>query len=33
MGWSNWSGSVAGPVAVTRPQSEDELASLVRTAT
>lgn len=33
MGWSNWSGSVAGPVAATRPQSEDELASLVRTAT
>jgi len=32
MGWSNWSGSVAAPVAVTRPQSEDELASLVRTA-
>ena len=33
MGWSNWSGSVAGPVVATRPQSEDELASLVRTAT
>ena len=32
MGWSNWSGSVAAPVAVTRPRSEDELASLVRTA-
>lgn len=32
MGWSNWSGSVAAPVAVTRPQSEDELASLVRKA-
>ena len=33
MGWSNWSGSVAAPVAVTRPQSEDELAHLVRAAT
>lgn len=33
MGWSNWSGSVAAPVAVTRPQSEDELAALVRAAT
>lgn len=33
MGWSNWSGSVAAPVAVTRPQSEDELAGLVRAAT
>lgn len=33
MGWSNWSGSVAAPVAVTRPQSEDELANLVRKAT
>ena len=32
MGWSNWSGSVAAPVAVTRPQSEDELAQLVRNA-
>ncbi|MBL8649020.1 MAG: FAD-binding protein [Sphingopyxis sp.] len=32
MSWSNWSGSVAAPVAVTRPQSEDELASLVRKA-
>ena len=32
MGWSNWSGSVAAPVAVTRPQSEDELAALVRAA-
>lgn len=32
MGWSNWSGSVAAPVAVTRPQSEDELAALVRSA-
>lgn len=33
MGWSNWSGSVAASVAVTRPQSEDELADLVRNAT
>ena len=33
MGWSNWSGSVASPVATTRPQSEDELAHRVRTAT
>lgn len=32
MGWSNWSGSVAAPVAVTRPQSEEELASFVRKA-
>ena len=32
MGWSNWSGSVTAPVAVTRPQSEDELAHLVRSA-
>ncbi|MBL0914839.1 MAG: FAD-binding protein [Sphingopyxis sp.] len=32
MGWSNWSGSVAAPVAVTRPASEDELAALVRSA-
>ena len=32
MGWSNWSGSVAAPVAVTRPQSEGELANLVRNA-
>lgn len=32
MGWSNWSGSVAAPVAVTRPASEDELAVLVHRA-
>lgn len=32
MGWSNWSGSVAAPVGVTRPASEDELADLVRRA-
>ena len=32
MGWSNWSGSVAAPVAMTRPQSENELAALVRNA-
>ncbi|PQM28658.1 FAD-linked oxidoreductase [Sphingopyxis lindanitolerans] len=32
MSWSNWSGSVTAPVAVARPQSEDELAALVRGA-
>lgn len=32
MGWSNWSGGVTAPAAVRRPQSEDELASLVRGA-
>ena len=33
MGWSNWPGSVAAPIAATRPQSEDELAHRFRTAT
>ncbi|WP_194954309.1 D-arabinono-1,4-lactone oxidase [Sphingopyxis solisilvae] len=32
MGWNNWSGSVAAPVGVTRPESEDELAGLIRKA-
>ena len=32
MGWSNWSGSVTAPAEVARPQSEDELAALVRRA-
>ena len=32
MGWSNWSGSVTAPAEVTRPQSEDELTALVRSA-
>lgn len=32
MSWSNWSGSVAADAAVARPQSEDELAALVRGA-
>ena len=33
MGWSNWSGSVTAAPSVARPQSEDELAALVRAAT
>lgn len=32
MGWSNWSGSVTAPAQIVRPQSEDELAALVRSA-
>lgn len=32
MGWSNWSGSVTATAEVARPQSEDELAALVRAA-
>ena len=32
MSWSNWSGSVAAPAQIVRPQSEDELAALVRGA-
>ncbi|WP_422059740.1 D-arabinono-1,4-lactone oxidase [Sphingopyxis sp.] len=32
MAWSNWSGSVTAPAEVTRPQSEDELAALIRGA-
>lgn len=32
MAWSNWSGSVTANGAVARPQSEDELAALVRSA-
>ena len=32
MGWSNWSGSVTASGQVARPQSEDELAALVRSA-
>ena len=32
MAWSNWSGSVTASGAVARPQSEDELAALVRSA-
>lgn len=32
MSWSNWSGSVAANAAVARPQSEDELAALIRSA-
>ena len=32
MGWSNWSGSVRTSTAVRRPQSEDELAALIRAA-
>src|SRR3546814_13875103 len=33
MTWNNWSGSVSASGAVARPQSEDELAALVRSAT
>jgi FAD-linked oxidoreductase len=32
MSWSNWSGSVTAPAQIARPQSEDELAALVRSA-
>ncbi|OHD09645.1 MAG: FAD-linked oxidoreductase [Sphingopyxis sp. RIFCSPHIGHO2_12_FULL_65_19] len=32
MGWSNWSGSVTASGQLARPQSEDELAALVRSA-
>lgn len=32
MAWSNWSGSVSANAALARPQSEDELAALVRSA-
>jgi FAD-linked oxidoreductase len=32
MAWSNWSGSVTAAAQVARPQSEDELAALVRSA-
>lgn len=32
MAWSNWSGSVTASGQVARPQSEDELAALVRSA-
>ncbi len=32
MSWNNWSGSVTAAVQVARPQSEDELAMLVRSA-
>ncbi len=32
MAWSNWSGSVTAPTEVKRPQSEDELAALIRGA-
>jgi FAD-linked oxidoreductase len=32
MAWSNWSGSVTASAQVARPQSEDELAALVRSA-
>ena len=32
MAWSNWSGSVSAPADITKPQSEDELAELVRAA-
>jgi len=32
MGWSNWSGSVTARAEVARPQSEDELAALIRGA-
>ena len=32
MSWSNWSGSVTAPAQIVRPQSEDELAALVRGA-
>ncbi|MBN8842835.1 MAG: FAD-binding protein [Sphingomonadales bacterium] len=32
MAWSNWSGSVTAPADIARPQSEDELAALIRGA-
>ena len=32
MAWSNWSGSVTAPADIARPQSEDELAALIRRA-
>ncbi len=32
MSWSNWSGSVTATAQIARPQSEDELAALVRSA-
>lgn len=32
MSWSNWSGSVTASGQIARPQSEDELAALVRSA-
>ena len=32
MAWSNWSGSVTAPADIARPQSEDELAALIRAA-
>lgn len=32
MSWSNWSGSVSATAEVTRPQNEDELSALVRSA-
>ncbi|BBB14304.1 D-arabinono-1,4-lactone oxidase [Sphingopyxis sp. FD7] len=32
MAWSNWSGSVTARAAIARPQSEDELAALIRDA-
>ncbi|HJS10826.1 D-arabinono-1,4-lactone oxidase [Sphingopyxis sp.] len=32
MSWSNWSGSVTAAASIARPQSEDELAMLVRSA-
>ena len=32
MSWSNWSGSVTASGPVARPQSEDELAALIRSA-
>jgi FAD-linked oxidoreductase len=32
MSWSNWSGSVTATAQIARPQSEDELAALIRSA-
>ena len=32
MAWSNWSGSVTASGQFVRPQSEDELSMLVRSA-
>ncbi|MDZ3830618.1 MAG: D-arabinono-1,4-lactone oxidase [Sphingopyxis sp.] len=32
MAWKNWSGSVAATASVARPQSEDELAQMIRAA-
>ncbi|HEV2597652.1 D-arabinono-1,4-lactone oxidase [Sphingopyxis sp.] len=32
MAWSNWSGSVTAAAQIARPQSEDELAMLIRSA-